>query len=58
MKYATCCMTGGKRRNEDVIFARVYEESDKALFVVCEISWNILRDTSDLEYHRTTVFKG
>lgn len=28
-------MTGGKRRNEDAIFARVYEESNKALFVVC-----------------------
>ena len=29
LKYATCCMTGGKRRNEDAIFARVYEESNK-----------------------------
>lgn len=36
LKYATCCMTGGKRRNEDAIFARVYEESNKALFVVCD----------------------
>lgn len=36
LKYATCCMTGGKRRNEDAIFARVYEGSNKALFVVCD----------------------
>ena len=36
LKYATCCMTGGKRRNEDAIFARVYEESNKALFVICD----------------------
>lgn len=36
LKYTTCCMTGGKRRNEDAIFARVYEESNKALFVVCD----------------------
>lgn len=36
LKYATCCMVGGKRRNEDAIFARVYEESNKTLFVVCD----------------------
>ncbi len=36
LKYTTCCMTGGKQRNEDAIFARVYEESNKALFVVCD----------------------
>ena len=36
LKFSTCCMTGGKRRNEDAIFAHVYDESDKALFVVCD----------------------
>ena len=36
LKYTTCCMTGGKRRNEDAILAQVYDESNKALFVVCD----------------------
>ena len=36
LKYTTCCMTGGKRKNEDAIFAHVYDESDTALVVVCD----------------------
>jgi len=36
LNYTTCCMTGGKRRNEDAIFAHIYNDNDKGLFVVCD----------------------
>ena len=32
----TCSMAGGRRRNEDSICAKLYEDSGKGLFVVCD----------------------
>lgn len=31
-----CCMDGPKSRNEDAVFAKVYQETSKALFLVCD----------------------
>ena len=36
LNYTTCSMTGGKRLNEDSIYAKLYENSDKGVFVVCD----------------------
>lgn len=32
----TCSMIGPKRRNEDAVFAKMYEETGKGLFIVCD----------------------
>ena len=36
MKYCSACDLGPKRRNEDAIGARVFEDYDKSLFIVCD----------------------
>ena len=36
LKYCSACNTGPKRRNEDAIGARIYEDCDKSLFIVCD----------------------
>ena len=36
MKYCSACNTGPKRRNEDAIGTRVFEDCDKSLFIVCD----------------------
>lgn len=32
----TCSMIGPKRRNEDAVFAKMYEDTGKGLFIVCD----------------------
>ena len=36
LKSTVCSMIGPKRRNEDAVLTKVYEDSGKSLFVVCD----------------------
>jgi len=36
MHCTTCSMIGPKRRNEDAVFAKIYKDTGKGLFIVCD----------------------